>query len=149
MISFTLKCSKGHTFDSWFQSASAFEKLQSNGMVCCAVCDCTKIEKAIMAPSVAVSRTKTAHCEAQAPSKGALSKPANPTEQMIAELKRKVERDSDYVGENFAAEARAMHDGDAPERSIYGEAKVEDAKKLIEDGVPVLPLPFGNTRKTN
>ena len=57
-------------------------------------------------------------------------------------LRTAVENNSDYVGDKFATEARAIHDGDAPERSIYGEAKPEEAKQLIEDGVPVLPLPF-------
>lgn len=60
-----------------------------------------------------------------------------------------VEDNSDYVGSNFATEARKMHLGDAPERSIYGEAKLEDAKALIDDGISVMPLPFMTKRKTN
>ena len=67
----------------------------------------------------------------------------------MKELRENVEANSEDVGSNFAKEARAMHDGTAPERSIYGEAKIEDAKALIEDGVPVVPLPFGPNRKTN
>lgn len=139
MIQYALKCADGHTFDSWFQSAEAFEKLQSGGMVSCAVCGGSKVEKAVMTPRVAASRDK----------KGPLSTPASAAEQAMAELRRKVEDNSDYVGENFATEARAIHDGSAPERAIYGEAKLEDAKKLVEDGVPVAPLPFLSNRKTN
>ena len=64
-------------------------------------------------------------------------------------LRRQVEDNSDYVGDAFAREARAMHLGEAPERAIYGEAKPDEAKSLLEDGIPVLPLPFTPTRKTN
>ena len=70
-------------------------------------------------------------------------------EAALAELKQKIKDNSEYVGTDFADEARKIHDGDAPERSIYGEAKAEDAKKLIEDGIPVAPLPFVPTRKQN
>lgn len=141
MIQYALKCAEGHSFDSWFQSASAFEKLVQAGMISCAVCGGTNVEKAIMAPSLRNARKEN--------EKPALSTPANPTEQALAELRSKIEKNSDYVGMNFAAEARAMHEGAAPERSIYGEAKVDEARKLLEDGVPVAPLPFTPNRKTN
>ena len=78
-----------------------------------------------------------------------MSQPASPAEQALKELRNHVEANSDYVGKDFASEARAMHVGDAPERPIYGEARVEEAKALIEDGVPVAPLPFNIGRKTN
>jgi hypothetical protein len=68
-------------------------------------------------------------------------------EKAMEDLRRKVEDGSDYVGDNFAAEARAMHLGDTPERSIYGEARIDQAKELIEDGVPVMPLPFTPKKK--
>ena len=67
----------------------------------------------------------------------------------LAELRNRVESQSEYVGTRFAHEARAMHLGEAPERSIYGEATATEAKSLVEDGVPVMPLPFMPTRKTN
>ena len=70
-------------------------------------------------------------------------------EQALAELRRQVEENSDYVGLNFAKEARAMHDGDAPARAIHGEAKPDEARKMLEDGLPVMPLPFVPRRKTN
>lgn len=145
MIKFTLKCTDGHRFESWFQSADAFEKLKANGMVSCAVCGDSGVEKALMAPQVRPGRKASTGPEQEKP----LSAPASPAEQALAELKRKIEANSDYVGMNFAKEARAMHEGAAPERSIYGEAKPEDAKKLIEDGIPVAPLPFLPGRKSN
>ena len=76
-------------------------------------------------------------------------KKKHPAEQAIAEIKKHVEENSNYVGKDFAKEARAMHLGDLPERPIYGEAKAEEAKSLIDDGIPVTPLPFTPNRKTN
>lgn len=151
MIQFTLKCAEGHSFDSWFQSSDAFDKLHAAGMVACAVCGSGKVEKSVMAPRVRPSRSaaKAAPAEGAAETPGPLSAPASPAEQALAELRRKVEQSSDYVGRDFATEARAIHQGDAPERSIYGEARPDEARALIEDGVPVAPLPFRPNRKTN
>ena len=67
----------------------------------------------------------------------------------LAQMRKHVEANSTYVGGNFAKEARAMHLGDAPERAIHGEAKPAEAKALIEDGVPVMPLPFMPKSKVN
>ena len=78
-----------------------------------------------------------------------LQKAETDQEKALAKLRQEVEKNSDYVGMNFASEARAMHDGDMPQRAIYGEAKPEEAKSLIEDGVPVAPLPFTPKAKTN
>ena len=78
-----------------------------------------------------------------------MSKPGTEVEQAFAAMRKQVEENSDYVGMNFAAEARQMHDGTLPARAIYGEAKPEDARQLIEDGIPVAPLPFLPRRKTN
>jgi hypothetical protein len=140
MIQYALKCADGHSFDSWFQSADAYEKLAAAGMVTCAVCGSPQVTKALMAPQVRAARDA-----ADKP----LSKPASPQEQALAALKKQIEENSDYVGLNFAAEARSMHEGDSPSRPIYGEAKPDEARKLIEDGVPVAPLPFTPKRKSN
>ena len=143
MIRYALNCSQGHEFESWFQSAEAFDKLHRAGMVSCAVCGGTDVEKRLMAPRIGAK--SKAEPEAGRP----LSAPAHPAEQALAELKKKIEENSDYVGRDFAREARRMHEGEAPERSIYGEARVDEARKLVEDGVPVAPLPFTPGRKTN
>lgn len=149
MIQYALKCADGHKFDSWFQSADAFDKLQGAGMVTCAVCGSSDISKHLMAPAVRPARKGAAKEDGMPVAPGPLSAPASPAEQMVAELRRKVEANSEYVGSNFANEARAMHDGEAPERSIYGEARLDEAKKLLEDGVPVMPLPFRPSGKDN
>lgn len=143
MIQYSLKCENDHGFDSWFASADAYDKLAENGMVSCAVCGSTKVSKAIMAPRVRTTKGK------EAPAVPTLPTEKSAVEQAMAEMRAQVEQNSEYVGTNFATEARSMHLGDAPERAIYGEAKPEEAKSLIEDGIPVTPLPFMPTRKSN
>ncbi|KCV80922.1 hypothetical protein ATO10_14764 [Actibacterium atlanticum] len=145
MIRYALKCTQGHQFESWFQSAEAFDKLHASGMVECAMCGDTAVTKSLMAPNIGAK----SNTQPDTVSENPLSTPANPAEKAIADLKKHVEENSDYVGDSFATEARAMHDGEAPERAIHGEAKLDDAKKLIEDGVPIAPLPFAPNRKTN
>ncbi|CUH42149.1 DUF1178 family protein [Ruegeria atlantica] len=147
MIQYSLKCSRDHTFDSWFQSAAAYDKLASAGMVTCVVCGDAQVDKAIMTPRVRPARNAQT-TELQSKQVDVATPPAD-IEKVLADLRRKVEENSDYVGKDFAKEARKIHLGDAPERAIYGEAKPDEAKALIEDGVPVSPLPFLPTRKTN
>ena len=143
MIQYSLKCENNHSFDSWFASADAYDKLVDNGMVSCAVCGSTKVSKAIMAPRVRTTKGK------EAPVAPTLPTEKSAAEQAMAKMRAQVEQNSEYVGTNFATEARSMHLGDAPERAIYGEAKPEEAKSLIEDGIPVTPLPFMPPRKSN
>ncbi|MBL4927416.1 DUF1178 family protein [Fuscibacter oryzae] len=138
MIRYTLRCAKGHNFESWFQSAAAFDVLQASGHVSCSLCGESSVTKALMAPAVT-----------QGQDRPALGQPQSEVEAAMAALRRQVEENSEYVGLGFAAEARAMHDGDAPTRAIYGEARPDEARKLLEDGVPVAPLPFIPNRKTN
>lgn len=140
MIRYSLRCDKGHDFDGWFRSSDAFEGLRKAGQVTCAQCGSTEVQKSLMSPSVpAKSGTK------EAP----LSQPQNPTEAALDKLRKHVEANSDYVGLKFADEARAMHEGRSPNRAIHGEARPEEARKLIEDGVPVAPLPFAPRQKAN
>ena len=146
MIRYSLKCPSHHMFESWFKSADAYDALRGAGMVTCPECGTTEVEKAMMTPGVQASRSKAK--PDTAPDRP-LSAPADPREAALAELKRQVEANSDYVGMNFVAEARAIHEGDAPARSIHGEARADEAKKLLEDGVPVAPLPFTPKSKTN
>jgi hypothetical protein len=146
MIRYTLKCPDGHRFESWFQSAGAFEALQEAGHLACAVCGAGTVDKALMAPRVGQnSEASAATDETAAP----LSAPASPAEQALARMRAHLERNSDYVGRSFAQEARAMHLGEAPERPIWGEAQADEARSLIDDGVPVLPLPCTPSRRSN
>jgi hypothetical protein len=145
MIRYTLKCGAGHGFDSWFKDAAGFAALQAAGQVVCPVCGSSEVEKELMAPAVRPARK----AEAAAPARPDLSAPASDLEEKIAALRRQVEENSEYVGMNFAAEARKIHAGDAPERAIHGEAKPDEARAMIEEGLPVAPLPFLPARKVN
>ena len=140
MIRYALRCANAHDFDSWFQSAEAYDRLAGAGMVACAVCGSAEVAKALMAPSV-----KPAEAAGLRP----LATPTTELERKLAELRAHVEKTADYVGPDFARVAREMHAGEVPDRPIWGEAKAEEAKRLIEDGVPVAPLPFRPTRKAN
>jgi len=149
MIRYALKCGQSHSFESWFQSAAAFETLKAAGHVSCPTCGEMNIEKAIMAPQISKkSKAQTSDPAPQAPAP-ALSSPQSGAEVALAKIKAHIQANSDDVGMNFATEARAIHEGEAPERAIYGQAKPEDAKALIEDGIPVAALPFLPNRKMN
>lgn len=159
MIKFSLNCGKKHSFDSWFGSAGDFDQLERAGLLACPICGDATVAKAIMAPGVRTSRAAAARGTPVTPDMAkpdtgrpqlhALSTPSSPAEAAMQELKKKIQEHSEYVGTGFASEARAIHDGDAPERSIYGEANAYEARALIEDGVPVAPLPFLPNRKAN
>ncbi|MGQ0564296.1 MAG: DUF1178 family protein [Gemmobacter sp.] len=141
MIRYALRCDKDHAFDSWFRSAADFDALVGAGRVACPDCGGTGVAKALMAPSVAPEPVRA---EGRA-----LTSPATRREAALADLRRHIAEKSEYVGMRFAAEARAIHDGDAPERAIHGEARPDEARALIEDGVPVAPLPFLPAGKVN
>lgn len=166
MIRYTLRCAAGHAFDSWFQSAQSYDTLRASGMVTCPDCGGAEVEKALMAPQVRPARNRAAAppdpaaerpaadgpaapAPASPAASGPLSTPATDRERALAALRAHVEAHSDYVGLDFAAEARAMHEGTAPARAIHGEARPDEARKLIEDGVPVAPLPFLPRAKAN
>lgn len=149
MIRYALKCDQDHAFDGWYRSAGAFDALLAAGHVACVVCGSTRVEKAVMAPLVRPARRAAAPepaGPAESPAPGPLSAPASPAEQALGELRRRIEASSENVGRDFAREARAIHEGEAEARPIIGEAAPEEAKSLIEDGVPVAPLPWGSRR---
>lgn len=143
MIKYSIKCNDGHVFDSWFKAGKAFDDLIQRKMLLCPVCGSCDVEKALMTPSVAVSQ----HVSQISPTPEVAKAPDNADK--LQALRSKIEASTEYVGERFASEARAMYLGDIPDRPIYGEAKPMEAKALIEEGVPVLPLPFIPSRKSN
>jgi hypothetical protein len=136
MIRYALRCAEGHDFESWFAGAGAFDALASKGLLSCAVCGSPQVEKALMAPKV-VSRGESAPAA-----------PRPDLEARIRALREKVEAEATYVGPRFAAEARALHEA-GEEKAIYGEARPAEARALIEDGIPIAPLPFLPKAKAN
>lgn len=128
MIRYALRCPDEHRFEAWFSSSEDFERLKAAGHLACAVCGARSIEKDLMAPAVS---------PAKAP---AGLQPAS--EHPLAKLRRRIEAEAENVGRDFAREARRIHAGESPERPIWGEARPAEARALLEDGIPVAPLPF-------
>lgn len=148
MIRYALRCERGHEFDSWFQSSSAYESQNKRGLVACPVCSSTKVDKAIMAPRIArkgKSRSAPQPVAATAEDASSASLVMAPQERELVaklrELRDHVLKNADNVGNKFPDEARKMHYGDIEHRAIYGEATAEEARALIDEGVEVAPLP--------
>ncbi len=133
MIRYALICERDHGFEGWFGSSDAYEDQASRGLVECPVCGSHTVRKQIMAPAVAGTKRGTTMIE------------SGPSRTMILEamgrFRQHVKDNFDYVGDTFAKEARAIHEGTSEERSIYGEAKPEEVRALREDGVPIAALP--------
>ena len=124
MIVFDLQCQKGcETFEAWFRSSADYEEQRVAGLVECPFCQSANVEKAPMAPRV--------------PRKGA----DGPLARLVA-LQAEILKDSRWVGDKFAETARAMHDGEVERAPVHGQATLEQAKSLVDDGVPVAPLPL-------
>lgn len=133
MIVFDLKCGSGHVFEAWFGSSSDYDDQRARGLVSCPMCGNGTVEKAVMAPNVAAKGNRQSEVT-PATVKAAMATLAKAQQQALA--------NSEWVGTAFASRARAMHSGEEDHVPIHGQASIEEAKALAEDGVPVAPLPF-------
>lgn len=135
MIVFDLKCGAGHVFEAWFGSSGDYEDQRARGLMACPLCGDTTVGKAVMAPNLpAKGRGGSDDSPSPAAVKAALA--------VIADAQRKALDGSTWVGRSFANQARAMHDGEIAHAPIHGQASADEARALVEDGVPVAPLPF-------
>jgi hypothetical protein len=135
VIRYALSCGDGHEFEAWFANSDAYEKQHGEAAIACPVCGSTAVDKTLMAPSVATSRKKDS-----------VRLAANMPQQqeaivMLRKLREHLTQNADYVGPRFAEEARRIHYNEAERRGIYGEASVEEARALREEGVEFHPLP--------
>jgi hypothetical protein len=130
MILYNLICDHAHEFEGWFRDSAAFDDQAASGALSCPACGSAKIEKAVMAP--AISGAKKSSLTGSETTK---------LRQFATGLRKYVEKNADYVGPDFPEEARKIHYGESEERHIYGEATLEEAKELLEEGVDVAPLP--------
>lgn len=145
MIVFDLKCSAGHVFEAWFGSSRAYEEQRSGGLVACPLCGDAEIAKAVMAPNVAAKGNQRGEpMPAKSTETGAAPSPEAVKAALIAMARAQSEllERSQWVGTAFTDRARAMHVGDEAPAQIHGQASVEEARALVEEGVAVLPLPF-------
>jgi len=149
MIRYNLRCERGHAFESWFQSSSAYESQEKRKLVNCPSCGSAKVERAIMAPQIVSKKGRdsaepapVATTEVTAPaSTPLLMAQERELRAKLKELRDHIVKNADNVGERFPNEARKMHYGDIEHRPIYGEASPDEARSLIEEGVEVSPLP--------
>lgn len=128
MIRYALACGAGHAFEAWFGDSGDFDDQSLRGLLACPVCESRDVRKQIMAPAVAPARRRN-------PERRSMMMEA------MGAIRAHVEETFDYVGEGFAAEARRIHDGESEPRGIYGEASPAEVRALVDDGVPVAPLP--------
>ncbi len=141
MIKYALACEQAHAFESWFPSSDAFETQRKRGFVTCPFCNSAKVEKQIMAPSVARTDKAPAPAAPEAQPFAVLSEKEREIRAALRALREHVLKNSENVGKGFVEEARKMHYGETEERSIYGEADLAEARALLEEGIDVLPIP--------
>lgn len=156
MIRYALRCANGHDFDGWFASSEAFETQLETGDLACPMCGAEDVARALMAPAVRTGAPAPASSEEPAASPepaapAATSPPAPPQTLRSAEHKalieavrlfrEKVVEHGTDVGTRFPEEARRIHYGEAEPRGIYGQAKVEEAQALVEEGIDIIALP--------
>ncbi len=144
MIRYRLHCDSGHEFEAWFRSSDAYDDQATRGLLTCAACGTGKVEKALMAPNVA-KRADVEAAVAPVPNLPA-RKPFGaqlpaPMLEMLRQVREHVRKNSDYVGDRFAEEARRIHYDESAARGIYGEATIAEARELHEEGIEVHALP--------
>ena len=127
MIVFDLRCAEGcAVFEGWFDSGSDYEQQSGRGLVQCPFCGTDRVEKAPMAPRVGRS-------DATGPQEAFAA---------LAAMQARMLSQSEWVGADLPETARAMHLGEIEPRAVHGQASADEARSLIEEGVPVLPLPL-------
>ena len=143
MILYELKCSNGHYFEGWFKDSATYDLQEKRGEVACPVCSDISVSKAPMAPAVSTSRKKDNRAHQPVPRmEDRAAEIAKEVLQAAGKMQRYVEENCDYVGDQFADEARAIHYGEAEERGIYGEATIDEATNLLEEDIPVNRIPW-------
>jgi hypothetical protein len=133
MIRFALTCDSGHDFDAWFGSGDSYDEQIEAHAVTCPCCGSTSVKKAPMAPAV-----KRRHAS---PPESLGTTERKKTYAFLKGLRAHLAANAEHVGPAFPEEARKMHYGESESRSIYGEATLEEAKALHEEGIPAVPLP--------
>lgn len=132
MVKYALKCETCfYEFEGWFSSSEDFEKQSASHLLECPRCDSASVKKQIMAPMVRDSKTGSVVPDEM----------RQKAEAMFTAMRKHVAETHDYVGDKFADTARQMHYGETETKPVWGEATVEEAKALAEEGVPAVPMP--------
>jgi hypothetical protein len=153
MIRYRVSCDGAHEWDAWFDSSDSFDRQVAANLVECPICSSTKTCRAIMAPAVQGTRKRGQALASVTPETPATDAPINLTNgpdslvlppevrTFFDGLRQHIATTHDDVGDTFAREARAIHEGEADARPIIGTATPKEARELVEDGVPILPIP--------
>ncbi len=139
---FNLRCDREHPFEGWFASTEDFDRQQRDGLLRCPICDSQAIVKALSAPYLNTGAPAPAE-----PKQPAVMPTSEQMQTMFLRMAREIAAKTEDVGERFPEEARRIHYKEAPERGIRGVASREEAEALNDEGIGVLPLPFGNLLK--
>lgn len=138
MILYRLACAHGHEFEAWFRSSAAFDAQVAEAAIACPVCGSTGVGKAPMSPRVRTDRKG----REQIPSAEALvARHQASMVELMRTIRQELESRSEYVGPQFAEEARKIHFGETTPRVIHGEATSEQVADLSEEGIEVVALP--------
>ena len=151
MIVFDLECRDGaHRFEGWFKSSDDFARQQQRGLVACPHCGSAEVAKAPMAPRLARKGNQLAALSppavAEAPAKlSAIASPRLPPEAVammhaLAAMQAEAIKESQWVGDSFAEESRAMHYGERDAATIHGQATRDEAEELWDEGILIAPL---------
>ncbi|MBX4959896.1 DUF1178 family protein [Rhizobium lentis] len=135
MIRYSLTCDNAHEFEGWFSEAADFDRQVATGFLTCPVCHSVAISKLLMAPSVSTARKKD---ERQTLAMDAMRREAL---QKLKEAVATVRANSEDVGTKFPEEARKIHYGEADARGIIGQATVDEAQALVEEGIEIAAIP--------
>ena len=135
MIKYALLCEHDHSFEGWFSISSDFEDQQGKNLIKCPYCASNAVRKAIMSPAIAGTKAQSAASSEPTPEMRGMMMEA------MGRVRRHVEETFDYMGDRFATEARAIHEGRSEDRGIYGEATSKEVRDLSKDGIQVAPLP--------
>ncbi len=133
MILFDLKCENNHVFEAWFKDSEAFKGQSEKGIVSCPSCGSTSVKKALMAPNVSLANSDK---------KKVTTSDLAKVQQLLSEAQKTVEDNFDYVGKDFAKEARKIHYGESEKKNIYGEASEKDSKSLKDEGIGFNQIPW-------
>ncbi len=141
MIVFELSCAQGHRFEGWFASSDGFADQCARGLVECPHCGSVEVAKAPMAPAVPV-KGNARLSEKSGPVANHVPPEVAKAMEALAQAQARTLKDSTWVGGDFANQSRAMHYGEREHATIHGQATRDEARSLVEEGVPIAPLPL-------
>ena len=136
MIKYNLKCKNKHEFESWFSDSSEFERLLKRKMIECVFCKIKSIEKSIMSPRIS-NKSKISYP----------NKEIRKLKKDLLKLRKFVEKNFDYVGDNFSNEVRKVYYDKKRQKNIYGTTTPKEAEDLKEEGIELTTIPWINNKE--